>query len=180
MSAIDIHVSGTYTRLPTSLTDFIPPSPLANKEIVPILANLDTHLRYRLRALDFVPPELAVEKIENGKAYFRHRYGAWTCVMTVLGFGLEPDGETDSWCLLDVDFGITMKRDEKLDGEGDDLKDLVEAKMNTDLRDEVIRMAGMVLQAQPSQQGEQSEESKVDAVSVDAPLARLCNLLRKL
>ena len=100
--------------------------------------------------------------------------------MTVLGFGLGPQGQADSWCLLDVDFGITMDRDEKLDGEGDDLKDLVETKMNTDLRDEIIRMAGMVLQPQPINVDDKpADEAKEDSGVVDAPLARVCNLLRK-
>lgn len=181
LSAIDIHASGTYTRLPSSLTDFIPPPPLTNREIVPILHKLDTHLRYRLRALEYIPPDLVIEKIKDGKAHFRHRYGGWTCALTVLGFGMGPDGQKDSWCLLAVDFGVSMARDEKLDGEGDDLKDLVEAKMNVEMRDEIIRMAGMVLQpvAELSGGGAENVEEVGVMAKVDAPLARVCNLLRE-
>ena len=71
LTAISLLQTGTYSRLPTSLTEpFDTKPPLTNADVTRSLHRLNGFIRYRLRCEDYVPPELRLLEVKDGRAYF--------------------------------------------------------------------------------------------------------------
>ncbi|KAL7420323.1 mediator complex subunit [Cryptotrichosporon argae] len=97
VTAISLN-AGKYNRLPADLTDsFIPRPPLTAASILTTIRRLNTHLLYRLRAVDYVPSELVVDRVADGRVYVSTTI--WRAELTVVGF------EADSrWWLTNVEW----------------------------------------------------------------------------
>jgi len=101
LTALSLLTLGTYNRLPTSLTEsFLSRTPLTNGGILATLRRLDQHILYRLRCVDYLPPEFAIEGIRNGRVYLRSGgFQGWKAQMTVVGFD-----EDARWWLTGVEW----------------------------------------------------------------------------
>ncbi|ORY27374.1 hypothetical protein BCR39DRAFT_589263 [Naematelia encephala] len=109
LTAISLLTLGTYPRLPTNLTEpFTPRKPLTNASVLRTLRQLDSHILYRLRCIEYLPPELEVYRIADGRAYVRGGGpGGWKAELTVVGF---DDGEDSRWWLTGVEWGWKLKK----------------------------------------------------------------------
>jgi len=102
-TALSVLTHGTYTRLPSTLTDaFRLPPTLPDDLALRTLTELDELLRWRLGALDRVPLPLARHgwTIADGRVRFRIP-GLWEATLTYSGDEGDAQGE---WYLLTVEF----------------------------------------------------------------------------
>lgn len=84
---------GTYTRYPTAITEaFVPRAPLTNGDILDTLRRLDAHILYRLKCVDYVPPDIRIDKIKDGRAYIIGGSGDWRAELSLTGFGKGDQG----------------------------------------------------------------------------------------
>jgi mediator of RNA polymerase II transcription subunit 14 len=151
LTAISVLQTGTYTRLPTSITNaFKPPKRLTNRALLRTLRRLNQHLLFRLRCVDHLPPELIVEAVRDGKVYFGAggEYG-WKAQMTVVGFG---EGDEARWWLTGIEWGWKSKGKETDDPGGAAVRRL----------------------------SEEERTQILEGGKIDAPLIRLYNFLREL
>ncbi|KAL0240364.1 hypothetical protein I308_106615 [Cryptococcus tetragattii IND107] len=103
LTALSLLSTGTYNRLPTSLVDpYLPKPALTNSAILKVLRRLNRQIRYRLRCLDYFPPELMVEDVKDGRMYARG--DGWRAELTVVGFE-----DTSRWWLTGVEWGWKAK-----------------------------------------------------------------------
>ena len=153
--------------MPTSLTEpFKPPSRLTNRIILRTLRHLNRHLRYRLKCVDYLPPELTINEVRDGKVYIcgGGEHG-WKAQMTVVGFG---QGEEGRWWLTGVEWGWR----EKPKGIGDDG---IVRSLSENERQQILDVVnGEVLSPILPRVVEGKGET------TDAPLVRLYNFLREL
>lgn len=144
---------GTYPRLPTELTEtFIPKPPLTNKRILNTLLKLNRHIAYRLKCVDYVPPDLIILDIRDGRVYVEGSQGQWRAELTIINFGENTAGR---WWLTGVEWGWREKQ--KAKGVNDP-----GGRLEGEERKAVLDLANMEILAQG-----------------DAPLVRIHNFLRK-
>jgi mediator of RNA polymerase II transcription subunit 14 len=108
LTALSLLNLGTYPRLPTSLTEaFLPRTPLTNAAILDTLRRLNAHILYRLRCVDYLPPDLVVREIKDGRAYVSGAgpYG-FRAELSLVGFG---EGDEGRWWLTGVEWGWKSK-----------------------------------------------------------------------
>jgi mediator of RNA polymerase II transcription subunit 14 len=108
LTALSLLNLGTYPRLPTSLTEaFLPRTPLTNATILDTLRRLNAHILYRLRCVDYLPPDLLVREIKDGRAYVSGAgpYG-FRAELSLVGFG---EGDEGRWWLTGVEWGWKSK-----------------------------------------------------------------------
>jgi mediator of RNA polymerase II transcription subunit 14 len=87
LTALSLLGTGSYTRLPTSLTEpFEDRPPLSNAAVRQTLDRLNSLIRYRLRCLEYIPPELVVLEIADGRAYFKGGAGQWQAEVSWVNF----------------------------------------------------------------------------------------------
>jgi hypothetical protein len=65
---------------------------------------LNRHLIYRLRCIDYLPPELEVLYVKDGRVRLKGGNGAWTADVTVVGFGDES-----RWWMVGLEWGWRVK-----------------------------------------------------------------------
>lgn len=70
----------------------MPRAPLTNGDILGTLRRLDAHILYRLKCVDYVPPDIRVEKIKDGRAYVIGGNGDWRVELSLTGFGTGDQG----------------------------------------------------------------------------------------
>ncbi|EIW73135.1 hypothetical protein TREMEDRAFT_37169 [Tremella mesenterica DSM 1558] len=175
LTAVALASSGTYTRLPSSLTqEFQLRKSLTNKTIVDTLQALNTHIRFRLRCIDYLPPEIKVDRVQNGKAYISGggKIG-WKAEMTIWGFG---EGQETRWWLTGVEW-VWRSKGKGVDDPGGS------GRLTPEGRQQVMEMVNSrVLPPRPVRQGETKggEEEEDRGKMVDAPLIRLHNVLQHL
>ncbi|KAK8844610.1 hypothetical protein IAR55_006457 [Kwoniella newhampshirensis] len=192
LTAMSLLTTGTYTRLPTSLTEpYLPKPRLTNAAILKLLKRLNRQIRYRLRCLDYLPPELVVEGIHDGRMYVKGN--GWRAEMTVVGFG-----ESARWWLTGVEWGWKVKEKGTDDPGGVEIKGKTfegeERQGILDLANlevlpprEVVGQGhsnGDVVVETPGGTAAKAKALDGDSVkgkqTVDAPLVRLYNLLQHL
>lgn len=202
LTALSLLTLGTYNRLPTSLIEsFLPKPPLRNGAILDTLRRLDQHIRYRLQCVDYLPPEMMVESIRDGRVYVRGG-GAhgWKAQLTVVGFQ-----EDSRWWLTGVEWGWRRKERGVDDPGGEGGKKLFEGEERQQILDlanaEVllgrsikrkepelaINSTGRTTEglqrtssgAGPAPVGEAQALEQEEVERVDAPLIRVYNFLRK-
>ncbi|WVR03276.1 hypothetical protein IAU60_000267 [Kwoniella sp. DSM 27419] len=121
LTALALLASGTYHRLPTSVTEpFAPKPPLTNGSIVTLLNRLNRHIRYRLRCLDYVPPEITIDDVSNGQVHLSGGGpNGWKARMTVVGFKDESRWWLTGveWCWASKQKGVDDPGGEPLGGE---------------------------------------------------------------
>ncbi|RSH89438.1 mediator complex subunit [Saitozyma podzolica] len=108
LTALSLLNLGTYPRLPSSLTEaFLPRTPLTNAAILDTLRRLNAHILYRLRCVDYLPPDLVVREIKDGRAYVSGAgpYG-FRAELSLVGFG---EGDEGRWWLTGVEWGWKSK-----------------------------------------------------------------------
>ncbi|OCF71301.1 hypothetical protein I204_07928 [Kwoniella mangroviensis CBS 8886] len=101
LTALSLLTTGTYQHLSTIITEpFIPKPPSTNSFILSLLKRLNRHIKYRLRCVDYLPPDLVVEGISDGQVYLRGGgKNGWKARMTIVGFG-----EDSKWWLTGVEW----------------------------------------------------------------------------
>ena len=173
LTALSLLTLGTYDRLPSDLTEaFTPRKALTNGSILETLRRLDAHILYRLKCIDYVPPDLAVERIRDGRAYVIGGNGSWRAEMSLTGFGEDPSSR---WWLTGVEWLWKSRSDEK--GKGGKRFKGVERQEILDLVNrEILPPENTGVEATPAEA--ETEDSKPK--KVDAPLVRLVNFIRKL
>ncbi|WVQ85214.1 hypothetical protein IAT38_007379 [Cryptococcus sp. DSM 104549] len=194
LTALSLHATGTYSRLPTSLVDpYLAKPRLTNSAILKVLRRLNRQIRYRVRCLDYVPPELVLEEIKDGRMYARG--DGWRAELTLLGFD-----EGSRWWLTGVEWGWKVKEKGVDDPGGKVIR-----RFKGDERQGILDVVnGEVLVPREVDQGEGvvvpveknaapagtpvggGEGKAVDGADetkdkiVDAPLVRVCNYLQHL
>ena len=167
LTSISLLSTGTYHRLPTSLTEpYKPIKPLSNKNILRILRRLNRHLRYRIRCVDQLPPELVLEAVRDGKAYLSSggQFG-WKAQMTVVGFGR---GDEARWWLTGVEWGWKTRQRGKDDPGGVESLSMEEREQILDIVNAEVLAPKPLITIRTN--GEET-------VKADAPLNRLYNFL---
>ncbi|ORX34998.1 hypothetical protein BD324DRAFT_603832 [Kockovaella imperatae] len=109
LTAIALLETGTYSRLPTALTEsFAPLVPLTNRKILRTLRKLNRSLLYRLKCVDYVPPELIIRAVRDGKVYVAGggNHG-WRASLTMVANG--DGGEDSRWWLTGIEWGWRYK-----------------------------------------------------------------------
>lgn len=195
LTALSLLTLGTYTRLPTSLTEsFTPRSPQTNRALLNTLQRLNQHLLYRLRCVDYLPPEMVIETIRHGRVYVCGGgvYG-WKAQLTAVGF--EEDSR---WWLTGLEWGWRVKEkgvDDPGGSEGGKVFQGDERQQILDMANEEVLVPRHVQEseAKNAEKGSGTMErnpstaESVDAVTrpdsldgkkVDAPLVRIYNFLR--
>ncbi|OXG84460.1 hypothetical protein C349_02506 [Cryptococcus neoformans var. grubii Br795] len=184
LTALSLLSTGTYNRLPSSLVDpYLPKPVLTNSAILKVLRRLNRQIRYRLRCLDYLPPEFVVEDIKDGRMYARG--DGWRAELTVVGFE-----DTSRWWLTGVEWGWKAKEKGV-----DDPGGRVTKKFTGEERQGILDIANgevlpprelpdsemevdMVVTEDP--RAKKSELVEVVKKTVDAPLVRVYNLLQHL
>ncbi|OCF33140.1 hypothetical protein I316_05185 [Kwoniella heveanensis BCC8398] len=193
LTALALLTTGTYSRLPTSITEpYLPKPPLTNSAVLTILRRLNRHIRYRLRCLDYVPSELSVESIRDGQVYLRGggEYG-WKARMTVVGFG-----DDSRWWLTGVEWSWRNKRKSVHDPGGDNSPSFEGKRFEGEERQGILDLANMDVLAPKevihvgNDKTDRPTTSKTAGVkdqavsnagkAVDSPLVRLYNFLQHL
>jgi len=172
LTALSLLTLGTYDRLPSDLTEaFTPRKPLTNGSILETLRRLDAHILYRLKCIDYVPPDLVIEKILDGRAYVTGGHGSWRAELSLTGFGEDASSR---WWLTGVEWLWKSRSDEK--GKGGKRFKGVERQEILDLVNREI-LPPEDTGAATTAEGENEDNGPK---KVDAPLVRLVNFIRKL
>jgi mediator of RNA polymerase II transcription subunit 14 len=179
LTALSLLTLGTYDRLPSDLTEaFTPRKPLTNGSILETLRRLDAHILYRLKCIDYVPPDLAIEKIMDGRAYVTGGNGSWRAELSLTGFGQDAQSR---WWLTGVEWLWKSRSDEKGKGgkrfkgvERQEILDLVNREILPP--EETGPQTGVEVTKEP---GTGTEDLVDSPKIVDAPLVRLVNFLRR-
>jgi len=173
LTALSLLTLGTYDRLPSDLTEaFTPRKALTNGSILETLRRLDAHILYRLKCIDYVPPDLAIERIRDGRAYVIGGNGSWRAEISLTGF---VEDSSSRWWLTGVEWLWKSRSDEK--GKGGKRFKGVERQEILDLVNrEILPPENTGVEATPAEA--ETEDSKPK--KVDAPLVRLVNFIRKL
>nr|XP_018266491.1 uncharacterized protein I303_00466 [Kwoniella dejecticola CBS 10117]OBR88649.1 hypothetical protein I303_00466 [Kwoniella dejecticola CBS 10117] len=192
LTAIALLTTGTYNRLPTSITEpFIPKPPLTNSAILKLLKRLNRHIKYRLRCTEYIPPELVVEGIEDGQVYFTGGgENGWRIRMTIVGFGVES-----KWWLTGVEWRW-RHREKGVDDPGGESDATKAGKIFTgEERQSILDLANLEIlpprdtiqediQAKEVSQGTgqktQGDQVAIKDQVVDAPLVRIYNFIQHL
>lgn len=181
LTALTVLTRGTYTRLPTAITEaFIPRAPLTNADILDTLRRLDAHILFRLRCIDFVPPDIRIDKIKDGRAYIVGGKGEWRIELSLTGFGT---GDQSRWWLtgLEWDWRNRVKGAEGTNtaGAGRRFKGNERQEILDTINREVLPapdVSSISLQPPDTDSKGGKEDSPSNA---DAPLVRLVNFIRK-
>lgn len=194
LTAISTLSLGDYPRLPTSLTEtFLPKPPLTNRRILTSLRKLNRHIRYRLRCIDYLPPELTILDVKDGRLYFQSKDGQWKAELTIINFGEGIDTEGGRWWLTGAEWGWREKGVDDPGGrrlEGEERKAVLDlANMEILPRREFSRpeekeVSKAVARRAVKEDGSMVGSPAVEVVTgkrelVDAPLVRIYNFLRK-
>ncbi|WWD22838.1 hypothetical protein CI109_107332 [Kwoniella shandongensis] len=195
LTALSLLTTGTYNRLPTSLTDpYLSKPRLTNSAILKLLKRLNRQIRYRLRCLDYFPPELVVEDIRDGRMYAKGN--GWRAEMTVVGFG-----EGARWWLTGVEWGWKVK-EKGTDDPGGSGAETKAKRFEGDERQGILDLANLEVLAPKEVESLSSTDGEVvvetpggsaekpkpedgdvetkEGQTVDAPLVRLYNFLQHL
>ncbi|KIR37685.1 hypothetical protein I307_06071 [Cryptococcus deuterogattii 99/473] len=165
LTALSLLSTGTYNRLPTSLVDpYLAKPALTNSAILRVLRRLNRQIRYRLRCLDYFPPELIVEDIKDGRMYARG--DGWRAELTVVGFE-----DTSRWWLTGVEWGWKAKEKGVDDPGGRVIK-----KFTGEERQGILDIAnGEVLS--PRELPDEKNEMEVDTVVTEDPQVKKSELV---
>lgn len=121
------------------------------------LKQLDEQILYRLRCVDFLPPELVVERVTDGRVFVRGGGpNGWIAELTIDAFD-----DDSRWWLTGVEWAWSA------DGARQDLSS----------EDRIHIMAALNPRLLPQPIPDEKEEG--EAKVVDAPLVRLYNYLRE-
>nr|XP_019014394.1 uncharacterized protein I206_00476 [Kwoniella pini CBS 10737]OCF53175.1 hypothetical protein I206_00476 [Kwoniella pini CBS 10737] len=184
LTAIALVTTGTYQRLPTSITEsFKPQPPLTNSAILSLLRKLNRQIKYRLRCIDYIPPDLVVEGIRDGQVYFigGGEHG-WRIRMSIVGFGVES-----KWWLTGVEW-LWRHRERGVNDPGGESR----KKFTGEERQSILDLANLEIlpprvdQAEDSQadttkkRSNHVEKEEAKDKVMDAPLVRIYNFIQHL
>lgn len=179
LTALSLLTLGTYDRLPSNLTEaFIPRPALTNGTILDTLRRLDAHILYRLKCVDYVPPDLVIEKISDGRAYVTGGNGSWRAELSLSGFGQDAQSR---WWLTGVEW-LWKNRSDERGKSGKRFKGIERQEILDLVNREILPPEGEPMDVQTLTEdtadldGAAAEETK----TVDAPLVRLVNFIRQL
>lgn len=193
MTALSLLTTGTYNRLPTDITEsFVPRPILTNASVLDTLRRLDAHILYRLRCVDYVPPDIRIDKIQDGRAYVTGGNGQWHAELSLTGFGTGMQGR---YWLTGIEWGWSAAGKEGKHSTGKRFKgnerqqilDLVnrevlppeDADHDPSIGISAVDKADARTEATPLLSSAGQADS-TEPVIVDAPLVRLANFIREL
>lgn len=167
LTALSLQSTGTYSRLPSQLIeDFVPRPPLKPAAVLDNIERLNEHTLYRLRCVDYVPPDLGVERIADGRVYVRGGGdNGWVAQLSLQSF--EEDSK---WWLCGFEWAW------KVDG-ADAPKPFSTPELN-----QILAMCNQEVLAPQEIEGDKEKEGDANAdaeAKVDAPLVRVYNFLRE-
>lgn len=181
LTALSLLTLGTYDRFPADLTEaFSPRKSLTNGSILDTLRRLDAHILYRLKCVDYVPPDLSIEKIKDGRAYVTGGNGSWRAELSMTGFGEDAGSR---WWLTGVEWLWESRSDDKGKGGKKRFKGVERQEILDLVNREVLppEATGSSAEADSTKDiGVSDEGVSNHAKRVDAPLVRLVNFIRKL
>ncbi|KAI9633134.1 mediator complex subunit MED14-domain-containing protein [Dioszegia hungarica] len=201
LTAMSVLSLGTYPRLPTELIDTFTPKPLlTNRLLLTTLRKLNRHIRFRLKCVDYVPSDLVILEIKDGRVYLQGEGGEWRAELTIINFGHALRGadggeEQGRWWLTGVEWGWREKEEKGVDdpgGKGNN--STTRRRLDGEERKAVLDLANMeILPPRPVPDGGVGigtgsgvPDLKAETVSggekkrVDAPLVRIHNFLQHL
>jgi mediator of RNA polymerase II transcription subunit 14 len=204
LTALSLITTGTYDSLPRDLLDaFITPAPISDAAALEQSAQLDQHILYRLRCTDFVPSELAIERVQKGRVYARGGglYG-WRAELA-MDESTEGGNKGDMrWWLEDVEWTWKAKDRTVDDPGGLGFRTKTPKRFSLEERQHILDMANFEVLPTRLVDGKKTvpltqrtvETSAgtpvtagrvavakvgVSQIKVDAPLSRLHNFLRR-
>ncbi|CAK9786479.1 hypothetical protein CC85DRAFT_270293 [Cutaneotrichosporon oleaginosum] len=167
LTALSLQSTGTYSRLPAQLMeDWVPRAPLQPPAVLANIERLNEHTRYRLRCVDYVPPDLVVERVADGRVYARGGgENGWIAQLSLEGF--EEDSK---WWLCGFEWAW------KVDG-AESPKPFSTPELN-----QILAMCNHEVLAPQEGEGDNVDEgdANADKAKVDAPLVRVYNFLQHL
>ncbi|BEI89208.1 uncharacterized protein CcaverHIS019_0205700 [Cutaneotrichosporon cavernicola] len=166
LTALAVQSTGTYSRLPSQLMDWIPRPPLKPPVVLDTVGRLNDHTLYRLRCIDYVPPDMVVERVTDGRVYVRGGgENGWVAQLSLEGF--EDDSK---WWLCGFEWAW------KVDG--------AEAAKPFSAQEllQILNMCNQEVLVAQEVEEHQEQEGKTDGneSTVDAPLVRVYNFLQHL
>nr|ODN88985.1 hypothetical protein L203_02391 [Cryptococcus depauperatus CBS 7841] len=178
---------GDYMCLPTTLTEpYIKKPPLSNSLILKILKRLNYQIQYRLRCLDYLPPELVIEDIRDGKLYAKG--DTWKATLTLTDFT-----DAGRWWLTGLEWGWKEKEKGVDDPGGSGQKALGYKSFKGEERQMIMDIANKILMPRetsiPKEKSTDEGTTSPDVQTkgnvykkriIDAPLVRLYNFLQHL
>ncbi|EIE85708.1 hypothetical protein RO3G_10418 [Rhizopus delemar RA 99-880] len=96
-TAVDILTTGTYQRMPTKLKDMIPPTPLADEEVLDVFRKMNDTIRVRMLTEEVLPSPMQKYRIENGRIYFSID-NEFEIALTLMG-----QSHTRRWWIVSLD-----------------------------------------------------------------------------
>lgn len=161
LTALSLQSTGTYSRLPSQLMDWVPRSPLKPPAVLDTVERLNEHTLYRLRCVDYVPPDLVVDRVADGRVYVRGGgENGWVAQLSLEGF--EDDSK---WWLCGFEWAW------KVDG-AETPKPFTTPELN-----QILAMCNNEILVPQEVQGQDKEGDA--GAKVDAPLVRVYNFLRE-
>lgn len=169
---MSLQSAGTYTRLPSAITEFfVPRPPLNPSSVLDTVERLNEHTLYRLRCVDYVPPDLIVDRVADGRVYV-HGGGesGWVAQLSLGGF--EDDSR---WWLTGVEWAW------QVDGARTGPKTFTPEE-----RQQILDLCNLEILV-PKEAGDVKEGMDVEGDAagtseqekVDSPLVRVYNFLRE-
>lgn len=166
--------------------------PLTNADILDTLRRLDAHILYRLKCVDYVPPDIRVEKIKDGRAHIIGGNGDWRAELSLTGFGTGDQGR---WWMtgLEWNWKSRVKRSDSLTPgrstgkrfKGNERQQILDMVNREVLPGEIPLgdAAGAsgpppVIASGSAGDGAEKKDAQVGQ-RVDAPLVRLVNYIRE-
>lgn len=148
---------------------------MTNADILDTLRRLDAHILYRLRCIDYVPPDIHIDRIKDGRAYIAGGRGEWRAEVSLTGFGT---GDQSRWLLtgLEWDWRSRLKG---VEGEtaargGKRFKGNERQQILDTINREVLPPADPAISLHNPVKGENTAAPKKDV-----PLVRLVNFIRE-
>lgn len=170
LTALSLQSAGAYTRLPSSITEFfVPRPPLKPPSVLDTVERLNEHTLYRLRCVDYVPPDLVVDRVADGRVYVRGGgENGWVAQLSLGGF--EDDSR---WWLCGVEWAW------KVDGAHAGPKTFTPEE-----RQQILDLCNLEILVPQEVGDRKAEDADGDAVAttenkVDSPLVRVYNFLRE-
>ncbi|KAG8747021.1 mediator complex subunit [Ceratobasidium sp. 414] len=174
LTALDVLGTGTYRRLPTMTRElYAPQKTMAKDDVVKIMRDTDSAIRFRLRTREVVPLEMGAYRVADGRVYFTVP-GRFAASFTVLG-----GTAIDPWWCADVEFLFEVKGEQSITIQYPRILPKV-------MRLEVQRDTNLLLAQIQNQRAEQiTPENDLESITrnsdiVDAPLVRAFNFLQLL
>ncbi|KZT04699.1 MED14-domain-containing protein [Laetiporus sulphureus 93-53] len=99
LTSLDVLTTGSYRRLPSKIKRLvIPPIPLTDDEVKHTLEDVEDAIRFRLRMIEIIPPEMSSYRIADGRVSF------FVPKLFEVSLCLRGAKKDDGWFFVNVEF----------------------------------------------------------------------------